>query len=113
KLQDKINTTVFYKDEQAKNLCNRKPADGIVALPNGTLAVFRGHYYWLLDSSRQPTASPRKITEGWGIPSPIDTAFSRCNCDGKTFFFKGSQYWRFTNDVKDVGYPKQIAKGFA
>ncbi|EMP38791.1 Proteoglycan 4 [Chelonia mydas] len=155
KLQDKINTTVFYKDEQAKNLCNGKPADGIVALPNGTLAVFRGHYYWLLDSSRQPTASPRKITEGWGIPSPIDTVFSRCNCDGKTFFFKsrrdkltpkrspvdsctpapreaqaesmgerqqstprsedttGSQYWRFTNDVKDVGYPKQIAKGFA
>ncbi|XP_074924375.1 proteoglycan 4 [Chelonoidis abingdonii] len=111
KLQDKINTT--YKDEQDKNLCNGKPADGIVALPNGTLAVFRGHYYWLLDSARQPTVSPRKITEGWGIPSPIDTVFSRCNCDGKTFFFKGSQYWRFTNDVKDVGYPKQIAKGFA
>ncbi|XP_053894452.1 proteoglycan 4 [Malaclemys terrapin pileata] len=111
KLQDKINTT--YKDERDKNLCNGKPADGIVALPNGTLAVFRGHYYWLLDSARQPTVSPRKITEGWGIPSPIDTVFSRCNCDGKTFFFKGSQYWRFTNDVKDVGYPKQIAKGFA
>ncbi|KAH1166147.1 hypothetical protein KIL84_015319 [Mauremys mutica] len=111
KLQDKINTT--YKDEQDKNLCNGKPADGIVALPNGTLAVFRGHYYWLLDSARQPTVSPRKITEGWGIPSPIDTVFSRCNCDGKTFFFKGSQYWRFTNDAKDVGYPKQIAKGFA
>uniref|UniRef100_A0A8C3HQB0 SMB domain-containing protein n=1 Tax=Chrysemys picta bellii TaxID=8478 RepID=A0A8C3HQB0_CHRPI len=99
--------------EEDKNLCNGKPADGIVALPNGTLAVFRGHYYWLLDSARQPTVSPRKITEGWGIPSPIDTVFSRCNCDGKTFFFKGSQYWRFTNDVKDVGYPKQIAKGFA
>ncbi|XP_074859416.1 proteoglycan 4 [Carettochelys insculpta] len=114
KLQEKINTTLFYKDEQDdKNLCNGKPADGIVALPNGTLAVFRGHYYWLLDSSRQPTVSPRKITEGWGIPSPIDTVFSRCNCDGKTFFFKDSQYWRFTNDIKDVGYPKEIAKGFA
>ncbi|XP_006110929.3 proteoglycan 4 isoform X1 [Pelodiscus sinensis] len=113
-LQKTINTTFFYKGEQDdNNLCNGKPADGIVALPNGTLAVFRGHYYWLLDSAKQPTVSPRKITEGWGIPSPIDTVFSRCNCDGKTFFFKGSQYWRFTNDVKDMGYPKQIAKGFA
>uniref|UniRef100_A0A674JMP5 SMB domain-containing protein n=1 Tax=Terrapene triunguis TaxID=2587831 RepID=A0A674JMP5_9SAUR len=112
-LNKKLYTNYFVPDEQDKNLCNGKPADGIVALPNGTLAVFRGHYYWLLDSARQPTVSPRKITEGWGIPSPIDTVFSRCNCDGKTFFFKGSQYWRFTNDAKDVGYPKQIAKGFA
>uniref|UniRef100_A0A8C3HR54 SMB domain-containing protein n=1 Tax=Chrysemys picta bellii TaxID=8478 RepID=A0A8C3HR54_CHRPI len=112
-LNKKLYTNYFVPDERDKNLCNGKPADGIVALPNGTLAVFRGHYYWLLDSARQPTVSPRKITEGWGIPSPIDTVFSRCNCDGKTFFFKGSQYWRFTNDVKDVGYPKQIAKGFA
>lgn len=23
-----------------------------------------------------------------------------------------SQYWRFTNDVQDAGYPKQIVKGF-
>uniref|UniRef100_A0A8C8RVU6 SMB domain-containing protein n=1 Tax=Pelusios castaneus TaxID=367368 RepID=A0A8C8RVU6_9SAUR len=107
-------TNYFVPDEQDdKNLCNGKPTNGIIALPNGTLAVFRGHYYWLLDSSKQPTVSPRKIIEGWGIPSPIDTVFSRCNCDGKIFFFKGSQYWRFTNDVKDVGYPKQIAKGFA
>uniref|UniRef100_A0A7M4FBM2 Proteoglycan 4 n=2 Tax=Crocodylus porosus TaxID=8502 RepID=A0A7M4FBM2_CROPO len=85
----------------------------MVALQNGTLAVFRGHYYWLLNPDSPPTVSPRKISEVWGIPSPIDTVFSRCNCDGKTFFLKGSQYWRFTNDVMDKGYPKQIAKGFA
>uniref|UniRef100_A0A670IFM7 Proteoglycan 4 n=1 Tax=Podarcis muralis TaxID=64176 RepID=A0A670IFM7_PODMU len=94
------------------NLCNRKPADGIVPLQNGSLAVFRGHYYWLLNGTSPPSPCPRKITEVWGIPSPIDTVFSRCNCDGKTFFFKDSQYWRFTNDKMDAGYPKAIVKGF-
>ncbi|NXH44583.1 PRG4 protein, partial [Dicaeum eximium] len=90
-----------------------KPADGMVALPNGTLAVFRGHYYWLLNGRTPPTTNPRRISEGWGIPSPIDSVFSRCNCDGKTFFIKGPLYWRFTNGVMDKGYPKPLATGFA
>lgn len=63
-------------------------------------------------SPLSPPSPPRRITEVWGIPSPIDTVFTRCNCEGKTFFFKGSQYWRFTNDIRDAGYPKQIVKGF-
>ncbi|NWH60127.1 PRG4 protein, partial [Geococcyx californianus] len=99
------------KDE--KDLCNGKPADSMVALPNGTLAVFRGHYYWLLNGRSPPTTNPRRIRDGWGIPSPIDAVFSRCNCDGKTFFIKGAMYWRFTDGVMDKGYPKPLAKGFA
>ncbi|VFV28939.1 Hypothetical predicted protein [Lynx pardinus] len=93
------------------NLCNGKPVDGLTALRNGTLVAFRGHYFWML-SPFSPPSPARKITEVWGIPSPIDTVFTRCNCEGKTFFFKDSQYWRFTNDIKDAGYPKQIVKGF-
>ncbi|NWQ78232.1 PRG4 protein, partial [Columbina picui] len=96
-----------------KDLCSGKPADGMVALPNGTLAVFRGHYYWLLNGRTPPTTNPRRISDGWGIPSPIDAVFSRCNCDGKTFFIKGPLYWRFTNGVMDKGYPKPLANGFA
>ncbi|KFP73455.1 Proteoglycan 4, partial [Apaloderma vittatum] len=96
-----------------KDLCSGKPADGMVALPNGTLAVFRGHYYWLLNGRSPPTTNPRRISDGWGIPSPIDSVFSRCNCDGKTFFIKGPLYWRFTNGVMDKGYPKPLANGFA
>uniref|UniRef100_A0A8D0L3J0 SMB domain-containing protein n=1 Tax=Sphenodon punctatus TaxID=8508 RepID=A0A8D0L3J0_SPHPU len=114
KQPDTVISTQGYKDvPDEMNLCNQKPANGMVALQNGTLAVFRGHYYWLLDGSRPPTPAPRRITEAWGVPSPIDAVFSRCNCDGKTFFFKDSQYWRFTNDVQDEGYPKPIMKGFA
>ncbi|NXE49388.1 PRG4 protein, partial [Casuarius casuarius] len=98
---------------QEKNLCNGKPADGMVALHNGTLAVFRGHYYWLLNGRSPPTTEPRRIIDGWGIPSPINTVFSRCNCDGKTFFIKDSLYWRFTNGMMDNGYPKPLTRGFA
>ncbi|XP_048665782.1 proteoglycan 4 isoform X2 [Marmota marmota marmota] len=93
------------------NLCNGRPVDGLTTLRNGTLVAFRGHYFWMLNPFTPPPP-PRRITEVWGIPSPIDTVFTRCNCEGKTFFFKDSQYWRFTNDVQDAGYPKQIVKGF-
>ncbi|KAI1236571.1 Proteoglycan 4, partial [Lamprotornis superbus] len=81
-----------------KDLCSGKPADGMVALPNGTLAVFRGHYYWLLNGRTPPSTNPRRISDGWGIPSPIDS---------------GPLYWRFTNGVMDKGYPKPLATGFA
>nr|XP_020748361.1 proteoglycan 4 isoform X4 [Odocoileus virginianus texanus] len=99
----------MFSDET--NLCNGRPVDGLTTLRNGTLVAFRGHYFWML-SPFSPPSPPRRITEVWGIPSPIDTVFTRCNCEGKTFFFKGSQYWRFTNDIKDAGYPKLISKGF-
>lgn len=75
------------------------------------MVVFRGHYFWMLDSNR--VAGPaREITAVWGVPSPVDTIFTRCNCQGKTYIFKGSQYWRFDNDVVDPGYPKLIRTGF-
>uniref|UniRef100_A0A4W2C8M5 SMB domain-containing protein n=1 Tax=Bos indicus x Bos taurus TaxID=30522 RepID=A0A4W2C8M5_BOBOX len=99
----------MFSDET--NLCNGRPVDGLTTLRNGTLVAFRGHYFWML-TPFTPPPPPRRITEVWGIPSPIDTVFTRCNCEGKTFFFKGSQYWRFTNDIKDAGYPKLISKGF-
>ena len=109
RLNQGININPMLSDET--NLCNGKPVDGLTTLRNGTLVAFRGHYFWMLNPFRPPSP-PRRITEVWGIPSPIDTVFTRCNCEGKTFFFKDSQYWRFTNDVVDPGYPKQIVKGF-
>ncbi|KAB1258933.1 Proteoglycan 4 [Camelus dromedarius] len=110
------------KQKDETNLCNGRPVDGMTTLRNGTLVAFRGHYFWMLNPF-SPPSPPRRITEVWGIPSPIDTVFTRCNCEGKTFFFKlltsfplfnyqDSQYWRFTNDIKDAGYPKLISKGF-
>uniref|UniRef100_A0A4W6CXH3 SMB domain-containing protein n=1 Tax=Lates calcarifer TaxID=8187 RepID=A0A4W6CXH3_LATCA len=78
-----------------------------------TLLLFflTGHYFWFLDRNRVPGPA-RGITQVWGVPSPIDTVFTRCNCQGKTYIFKGAQYWRFENDVLDPGYPKVIETGF-
>ncbi|XP_068096247.1 proteoglycan 4 isoform X3 [Hyperolius riggenbachi] len=105
-----LNKIRLANDPQM-NLCVGAPANGMTTLQNGTMVVFRGHNFWTLNQGGV-TGIPRKITEVWGVPSPIDTVFTRCNCGGKTFFFKGPQYWRFSNDVMDKGYPKEIVKGF-
>ncbi|XP_019202518.1 proteoglycan 4b isoform X1 [Oreochromis niloticus] len=108
-----IDDTGDYQadDNNDTNLCSGRPVSGVTTLRNGTMVVFRGHYFWLLDSNRVP-GPPRGITQVWGVPSPIDTVFTRCNCQGKTYIFKGSQYWRFENDALDHGYPKVITTGF-
>ena len=72
---------------------------------------------------------PKKITEGWpGLPNDIDAAiyweatyntylvwtddgWSRVEklvSPARTYFFKGSQYWRFRNGQMDAGYPLDI-----
>ncbi|KAI1891473.1 hypothetical protein AGOR_G00144180 [Albula goreensis] len=99
------------EDNNDTDLCSGRPISGLTTLHNGTVVVFRGHYFWVLDANRSPGPA-RGITEVWGIPSPIDTVFSRCNCQGKTYFFKGNNFWRFDNDVMDEGYPKAITVGF-
>uniref|UniRef100_UPI0037E7F2D4 proteoglycan 4b n=1 Tax=Semicossyphus pulcher TaxID=241346 RepID=UPI0037E7F2D4 len=98
-------------DSNDTNLCSGRPVSGVTTLSNGTIVVFRGHFFWSLDSHRVPSPA-RDITQVWGVPSPIDTVFTRCNCQGKTYIFKGSQYWRFENDLLDPGYPKVIQTGF-
>ncbi|XP_026200855.1 proteoglycan 4b isoform X2 [Anabas testudineus] len=98
-------------DSNDTNLCSGRPVSAVTALRNGTIVVFRGHYFWFLDSNRVPGPA-QGITQVWGVPSPVDTVFTRCNCQGKTYIFKGAQYWRFENDVLDPGYPKVIETGF-
>ena len=44
------------------------------------------------------------------MPGHIDASFTWTN--GKSYFFKGNKYWRFTNGKKDSDYPKLIRKGF-
>ncbi|CAL8306708.1 unnamed protein product [Lota lota] len=98
-------------DNNDMNLCSGRPVGAVTTLRNGTIVVFRGHYFWLLDRNRIPGPA-RSITQVWGVPSPVDTVFTRCNCQGKTYIFKGSLYWRFDKDVVDPGYPKLIHQGF-
>ncbi|XP_069794287.1 proteoglycan 4b [Narcine bancroftii] len=95
------------------NLCNKKPSDAMTTLQNGTTYIFRAHLFWTINQRGQKLGHPRRITDVWGIPSPIDTVFTRCNCNGNTYFFKGKEYWRFQNGFMDSGYPRNIAVGFS
>ncbi|XP_056100661.1 proteoglycan 4a [Rhinichthys klamathensis goyatoka] len=94
------------------DLCNGLAIDGMVTLFNGTIIVFRGHYFWLLNPKTKRAGPARRITEELGIPSPIDTAFTRCNCQGKTYIIKGDNYWSFENGVKEPGYPRSVSQDF-
>ncbi|XP_041704689.2 proteoglycan 4 isoform X1 [Coregonus clupeaformis] len=106
------NTRDYQADEHNDtNICSGRPVGAITTLRNGTVVVFRGHYFWVMDSNRMPGPA-HGITDVWGVPSPIDTVFTRCNCQGKTYFFKGANYWRFENGMMDMGYPKLIRVGF-
>ena len=51
----------------------------------------------------------RELSEDWpGLPSNIDAAVT-WKSTGYTFFFKGNQYWRFSNRFPSSGYPKDIS----
>ncbi|CAJ0958237.1 unnamed protein product [Ranitomeya imitator] len=71
----------------AASLFGRWRAVTQTALQRPTIPKSPGHYFWTLNKGGV-MGCPRKITEVWGVPSPIDTVFTRCNCGGKTFFFK-------------------------
>ncbi|CAM4593839.1 unnamed protein product [Leuciscus chuanchicus] len=94
------------------DLCSGLAIDGMVTLFNGTIIVFRGHFFWQLNPKTKRAGPARRITEELGIPSPIDTAFTRCNCQGKTYIIKGDNYWSFENGVKEPGYPRSVSQDF-
>ena len=48
---------------------------------------------------------PKPISRGFpGIPNNIDAAF-KWVANGKMYFFKGSQYWRFESELGSTGRP--------
>lgn len=102
-------TSEFPEEE----LCSGKPFDAFTDLKNGSLFAFRGEYCYELDETAVRPGYPKLIQDVWGIEGPIDAAFTRINCQGKTYLFKGSQYWRFEDGVLDPDYPRNISEGFS
>lgn len=47
-----------------------------------------GKYFYELDEKSVRPGYPKLIKEVWGIEGPIDAAFTRINCEGKTYIFK-------------------------
>ncbi|XP_053702392.1 vitronectin b isoform X2 [Synchiropus splendidus] len=92
--------------------CSGRPFDAFLQLKNGSTFAFRGQYFFELDEDSVLPGYPKLIQDVWGMAGPIDAAFTRINCQGKTYIFKGSQYWRFDGDLLDEDYPRDISVGF-
>ncbi|XP_053131307.1 vitronectin isoform X2 [Hemicordylus capensis] len=99
-------------DSTEETLCSGKPFDAFASLKNGSIYAFRGRHFYELDEKSARPGYPKLIEEVWGIPGPIDAAFTRINCQGKTYLFQGSQYWRFDDGLLDPEYPRNISDGF-
>ncbi|XP_047445400.1 proteoglycan 4-like [Mugil cephalus] len=95
------------------DLCSDSPINGLTALSNGTILIFKGELFWSVDPVSRSVGRPQSITDTLGVPSPIDTVFTRCNCHGNTYLIKGDQYWRLDeNMVMEPGYPKPLTSEF-
>ncbi|UXI18425.1 hypothetical protein NH340_JMT04368 [Sarcoptes scabiei] len=96
----------------APDLCQDSKIDAVTRIADGSTYVFKGQYYWRIDSNGIADGYPRRISNDWdGLTGNLDAALTWA--DGKTFFFKGNKYWRFKNMRMDKGYPKLISTGFA
>ncbi|XP_071353289.1 vitronectin a [Trachinotus anak] len=93
-------------------VCSGRPFDSFMQLKNGSIYAFRGEYYFELGQKSVVPGYPKLIKDVWGIEGPIDAAFTRVNCQGKTYIFKGNKYWRFDNGILDDDYPRDISVGF-
>ncbi|XP_053313062.1 vitronectin [Spea bombifrons] len=108
-------TTVNVTDQTHQtpdSLCSGESFDAFTNLKNGSIYAFRGKYFYELDDKKALDGYPKLIKDVWGIDGPIDSAFTRVNCQGKTYLFKGKHYWRFTDGILDSGYPREISNGF-
>ncbi|XP_020659187.3 vitronectin isoform X1 [Pogona vitticeps] len=93
-------------------LCSGKPFDAFTSLKNGSIYAFRGKYFYELDEKTARPGYPKLIQEVWGIEGPIDAAFTRINCEGKTYLFQRGLYWRLADGVLEPGFPRNISDGF-
>ncbi|XP_010779729.1 proteoglycan 4-like, partial [Notothenia coriiceps] len=94
-------------------LCSDSPIDGLTALSNGTVLIFKGELLWSVDPVSHSVGGPQRISHTLGVSSPIDTVFTRCNCHAHTYIIKGDQFWRLDgNMVMEPGYPRPLTSEF-
>ncbi|KAM4662078.1 stromelysin-2-like [Discoglossus pictus] len=102
-------------------LCGDDPIDTFVSTKDGNTFLLKGDYFWELSHENLPLTpkkkNPQLISSKWkGLPGSIDASVRMQNPngeqDGKIFFFKGNQYWKYNKDQMETGYPKLIKAGF-
>ncbi|XP_069004089.1 vitronectin a isoform X3 [Embiotoca jacksoni] len=107
-----VTTATTAAPDPDAEVCSGRPFDSFMQLKNGSVYAFRGEYFFELDQKSVLPGYPKLIKDVWGISGGIDAAFTRVNCEGKSYIFKGNRYWRFDNGVMDEDYPRDISVGF-
>ncbi|CAG7816604.1 unnamed protein product [Allacma fusca] len=95
------------------DLCVDPHIDAITTMDDGFIYIFKGIYFFRLDrlhGDLQGDQFQLINSTFLGLPSELDAAITMSN--QKTYFFKGSLYWRSTSTQIDPGYPKQISDYF-
>uniref|UniRef100_A0A3Q0SK84 Vitronectin a n=1 Tax=Amphilophus citrinellus TaxID=61819 RepID=A0A3Q0SK84_AMPCI len=107
-----VTTATTVAPDPDAEVCSGRPFDAFMQFKNGSIYAFRGDYFFELDQKSVIPGYPKLIKDVWGITGPIDAAFTRINCQGKTYIFKGNKYWRFDNGMLEDDYPRDISVGF-
>ncbi|XP_028329069.1 proteoglycan 4a [Gouania willdenowi] len=94
-------------------LCDDTPINGLTSLNNGTILIFKGDYFWSVDPVSRLVGPSQSITDTLGVPSPVDTIFTRFDCLKNTYIIKGDQIWCLdVNMMLEAGYPKPVSAEF-
>lgn len=73
--------------EAETDLCQNGAIDAVTRVSSGRTFVFKGDYYWRVETTGLADGYPRRISDDWGgLPGNLDAAVTWA--DGKTFFFK-------------------------
>ncbi|XP_071808779.1 matrix metalloproteinase-19-like [Asterias amurensis] len=84
--------------------------DAVATTQDRSTYIFEGSDVWKVEQGANAIADgfPKSIASTFaGLPSDLDAALYYPR-NQRTYFFKGSQYWRFNNEAADAGYPRDI-----
>ncbi|XP_074658376.1 interstitial collagenase-like [Tubulanus polymorphus] len=114
-LTDDVESRVKRDHDDAPDICKDATIDAITTTENGPVYIFKDRWYWRVDQYRRGVhrGFPRKIEIDWSgeLPNKLDAALY-AKYTRNTYFFKGSDVYKYYNQVLVIGYPQKISIEF-